>query len=225
MMLTKVLNPVAAESRRRNRLRRRVYQNKVLASCFYHAHWLKLIIMVAFSSQGPNFVWHLDGYDKLKPYGFAIHGCIDGYSRKMIWLKLASTNNNPKVILLYYLSTVLSCQGSYCAWLCYKKVLNSRILLLGVPTIMRSDCGTENSMLAACHMVLRHEHGDEFSCSKSFRYGSSTTNTVNIAIATCIIVTRVGNNSMFFHCFYRELKAGGDSWENQLLTIGWTNSR
>lgn len=28
--------------------------------------------------QGPDFVWHLDGYDKLKPYGFAIHGCIDG---------------------------------------------------------------------------------------------------------------------------------------------------
>ena len=24
-------------------------------------------------------LWHLDGYDKLKPYGFAIHGCIDGY--------------------------------------------------------------------------------------------------------------------------------------------------
>ena len=28
--------------------------------------------------QVPNFVWHLDGYDKLKPYGFAIHACIDG---------------------------------------------------------------------------------------------------------------------------------------------------
>ena len=25
-------------------------------------------------------VWHLHGYDKLKPYGFVIHGCIDGYS-------------------------------------------------------------------------------------------------------------------------------------------------
>ena len=27
---------------------------------------------------GPNYVWHCDGYDKLKPYGFAIHGCMDG---------------------------------------------------------------------------------------------------------------------------------------------------
>ena len=28
--------------------------------------------------QGPNYVGHCDGYDKLKPYGFAIHGCMDG---------------------------------------------------------------------------------------------------------------------------------------------------
>ena len=24
-------------------------------------------------------MWHVDGYDKLKPFGFPIHGCIDGY--------------------------------------------------------------------------------------------------------------------------------------------------
>lgn len=33
--------------------------------------------------QGPNYVWHLDGYDKLKPYGFAIHACIDGFVHPM----------------------------------------------------------------------------------------------------------------------------------------------
>ena len=42
--------------------------------------------------QGPNFVWHLDGYDKLKPYGFAIHGCIDGYDTRHILLY--SIDNN-----------------------------------------------------------------------------------------------------------------------------------
>lgn len=26
----------------------------------------------------PNFARHADGYDKLKQYGFAVHGCIDG---------------------------------------------------------------------------------------------------------------------------------------------------
>lgn len=48
----------------------------------------------------------------------------------------------------------------------------------GVPVIVRTDCGTENSALAACHMTLRHSHDDIFSGEKSFRYGSSTTNTV-----------------------------------------------
>ena len=39
----------------------------------------------AYTNPGPNHCWHIDGYDKLKPDGFAIRGCIDGYSRKIIW--------------------------------------------------------------------------------------------------------------------------------------------
>ncbi|VDI63884.1 Hypothetical predicted protein [Mytilus galloprovincialis] len=31
-------------------------------------------------NRGPNYLIHVDGYDKLKPYGIAIHGAIDGYS-------------------------------------------------------------------------------------------------------------------------------------------------
>ena len=30
---------------------------------------------------GPDYTWHVDGYNKLKPYGFAIHDCIDGYEK------------------------------------------------------------------------------------------------------------------------------------------------
>ena len=28
----------------------------------------------------PNHFWHIDGYDKLKPFGFCIHGAINGFS-------------------------------------------------------------------------------------------------------------------------------------------------
>ena len=28
----------------------------------------------------PNHLWHIDGYDKLKPFGFCIHGAIHGFS-------------------------------------------------------------------------------------------------------------------------------------------------
>ena len=29
-------------------------------------------------SRGPNWCWHIDGYDKKSPYGIGIHGCIHG---------------------------------------------------------------------------------------------------------------------------------------------------
>ena len=43
-------------------------------------------------------IWHLDGYDELKPYGFCIHGCIGGYSRQIMWLEVGRTNNHPGVV-------------------------------------------------------------------------------------------------------------------------------
>lgn len=57
----------------------------------------------SYVSAGPNFVSHIDGYDKLKPFGFSIHGAIDGYSRKIIWLEVSVSNKNPKSIAFYYL--------------------------------------------------------------------------------------------------------------------------
>ena len=46
----------------------------------------------------------MDGYDKLNPFGFAIVGCIDGFSRKIICLRAASSNNDPKVIASYFIN-------------------------------------------------------------------------------------------------------------------------
>jgi len=33
-------------------------------------------------------VWHLDYNEKLAPWGFHIHGAVDGYSRFILWEKL-----------------------------------------------------------------------------------------------------------------------------------------
>ena len=57
-----------------------------------------------YTSRGPNFLWHVDGYDKLKSFGFPIHGCIDGYSRKILWLNVSPTNNDPQVMATSSLS-------------------------------------------------------------------------------------------------------------------------
>lgn len=70
----RILDSEGVERRRKHRLKRRLYQNKAYTNGYY-AWRLPLSFLYV---QGPNFVWHLDGYDKLKPYGFAIHGCIDG---------------------------------------------------------------------------------------------------------------------------------------------------
>lgn len=40
---------------------------------------------------------------KLKPFGFSIHRCIDGFNRRILWFKVASTNNNPMVIASYFI--------------------------------------------------------------------------------------------------------------------------
>ena len=37
-----------------------------------------------YRSKGPNYVWHMDVNDKLRPFDFYVYGCIDGFSRKVI---------------------------------------------------------------------------------------------------------------------------------------------
>ena len=84
-----------------------------------------------------------------------------------------TTNNDPNVILLPYLIAILRNNGIQVRYL-----IGLIFFPIGCPSIIRSDYGTENSILAACHMALRHNHDDEYSGDLSFRFGSSTTNTV-----------------------------------------------
>ena len=72
-------------------------------------------------------------HDKLKPYGFPIHGCICGYSRRIIWLEVDQSNNNPKIPATFVLDAVQNVGGC--------------------PRIVRSDCGTENVVLAAMQVL------------------------------------------------------------------------
>ena len=56
---------------------------------------------LSYLSKGSNFVWHMDSYDKLKTNGISINGCIDGFSRKIIWLEAYYTSSDPLVVAGY----------------------------------------------------------------------------------------------------------------------------
>ena len=101
-------------------------------------------------------MWHLDGNDKLKLFGFSIHGYVDGFSRKAIWLKVGTSNKKPEVIAHHYLENV--------------KVLKY------IPSILRSDKGSENVLIDVVQMALRSKHNDENAGNRSFRKGKSTAN-------------------------------------------------
>ncbi|CAC5399940.1 unnamed protein product [Mytilus coruscus] len=95
-----------------------------------------------YASPGPNFAWHIDSYDKLKPYGIAIKKCIDGFSRYMVWLEAGTTSNDPKIISNYFIKAVK--EKAEC------------------PQRVRSDFGTENVYVANMQKFLRRNHNDEF---------------------------------------------------------------
>ncbi len=98
----------------------------------------------------------LTGYVKLKPYGFPIHGAIDGFSRRILWLEVARSNNNPKVAATFYLNQV--------------KEMNGCLLQL------ISDCGTENGIAASMQCFFRQNGNDELAGEKSHKYCSSPSN-------------------------------------------------
>lgn len=70
----------------------------------------------------PNYIWHMDGLHKLIRWKFVIHGCVDGYSRLIIFMR-CSTNNKA--------STMCSLFDSACQQ-------------YGIPLRVRTDYGGEN---------------------------------------------------------------------------------
>ncbi|KAF5886491.1 uncharacterized protein DAT39_022508, partial [Clarias magur] len=106
--------------------------------------------------KAPNFLWHVDSYDKLKPIGICINGAIDGVSRRILWMNAYYTSSDPKVIGGYFLETVRS--------------------LGGCPRILRADMGTENSTIRDMHRYLRRSDADPLAGEKSFIYGKSMAN-------------------------------------------------
>ena len=88
----------------------------------------------------------MDGYDKLKSYDFGIHGCMDGYSRHVLWLSVIRSNKDPKEVCNLYFNYLLVAKG--------------------VPRKIMADRGTEN--IAGSQRFLRWNHSDDSSGIRVF---------------------------------------------------------
>ena len=56
----------------------------------------------------PNNLWHIDGLHCLIRWKIVIHGAIDGYSRKILYLK-GSDNNRAETIFALFCEGVMEC--------------------------------------------------------------------------------------------------------------------
>ena len=148
------LDPEGVERRKSRKLRRRIYR-----------------------TLGPNYVWHIDGFDKLKPYGSSVHECIDGYSRRIIWLEVSASNKCPDLIAYYYLSSAKNVNG--------------------IPKIIKADNGTEHSVIERIHLFLR-DLLNEGNVLNSFSIVSSPMNQRKEAYCSNFRKDRLGWWNIFF---------------------------
>ncbi|KAH8657239.1 hypothetical protein BGZ61DRAFT_594247 [Ilyonectria robusta] len=80
---------------------------------------------------GPNYQWCIDGYDKLKAYGFEIYTAIDAYSRNIIWFYVGHSATTALSVLKQYLAVC--------------DIYSFRLWYL------QADRGSETPLIAAAH--------------------------------------------------------------------------
>jgi hypothetical protein len=120
-----------------------------------------------YETRGPNWLWCVDGHDKLQKYGIEIYGCVDAYSRKIIWWYIGLSNRTGISVCRQYLD-VIKAVGR-------------------CPNFVRSDHGSETTLMAQCQFDLYWqacfdaEYADDelesISLVDCYRYGKSTKNT------------------------------------------------
>lgn len=112
--------------------------------------WGAVVSRRIYSVPWPNSLWHIDGHHSLIRWKLVIHGCIDGFSRRVMFLK-CSNNNLSTTVLELFMGAIQGDGGLY-------------------PSRIRVDRGVENVLI--CDEMVR-KRGEN---RGSFIAGPSTHN-------------------------------------------------
>ena len=94
---------------------------------------------------GANYLWHIDSNHKLISWRFVLHGCIDGFSRAIIYLECCTDNTAETVVELF----------------------SKGIDEFGLPSRVRGDRGVENVDVARLIIAHRGENRGSFISGRS----------------------------------------------------------
>ncbi|KAG0709187.1 hypothetical protein DFH29DRAFT_978772 [Suillus ampliporus] len=91
-----------------------------------------------FWAAGVNDLFAVDQHDKWLRFGLGLHTGIDPFSGRIMWIRVWHSNQNPQLILSYYLDTIAE--------------------LGHMPLITQSDLGSENYGIANAQTLLRQRY-------------------------------------------------------------------
>ncbi len=105
-------------------------------------------------------------HDKWKRFGLYWHGCLDGFTGKILWLVVWWTNLNPKFVCTQYLKAVRTFGGMLLLFF----IMGPSDIFVGAPCLTQSDRGTENFNVACAHTHIRHMLDPSLSGSIQHQY-------------------------------------------------------
>jgi len=149
--------------------------------------WGALVTRRTYYVPWPNSLWHIDGHHSLIRWKFVVHGCVDGKSRKIMFLK-CSDNNKAETVLQHFL---LAINENNNLW----------------PSRIRVDYGVENVLICEAMVEQRGENRG------SFIAGSSTRNQrierLWRDVFRCVLVS-------FYYTFYALEQSGLLHFDNEI---------
>ena len=140
--------------------------------------WGIVVSRRQYSVPWPNSLWHLDGQHSLIRWGLVIHGCINGYSRRIVFLRCSNDNLSQTVLELFL-----------------KAIENDGLW----PSRIHVDYGVENVLVCDAMVEARGEGRGSFTLPREIRElkdsGGTSSGVCVIFSITCLMQWRIQSGS------------------------------